>query len=531
MDTGTPTEKTTAPRSGFPKLLNRGLLVSGGCSVLFFLVGMVALVAFAGILLVKVSADRHERQERAACERVLHLLDEQGDGVLKTLRGQTGELAQIRDEQLRHEMSWRLAVEWIQRGHFEQIKEQVMHLIPPLPAENTTTAYRQLRIARSLVSGGEFRNAWTYYNAAKPVFLHEGKPDAYLTVLREQTALLAVGCATSRAEFNESLSRLESQLAAIGGNAEPEEELALLRALAKVRRGKDAGCSTEAKKELVEIVSRHAESDTGTLSPFLLVYLGGAHLALGEEGDAVDLLREGISRLGGESFSARCVRVFALEQLARVALKLERAQAALALLERASAEARGVLPATSLIMSRITGDRAWALYISQRFEYALPLFEQQLRMLPDEMPELRMDPLEGCGRCCLSLGETERAAEFIRECAELYEKLAPGEHVRLGSLYLLLGQCREKADQLAESADTYKRAAELLPTDHPLRHDALVGQASALMQAQDWAAACSVWEQLLPLVPELDRMQREEIANQLEYCQSMLKQAPQRNNR
>ena len=78
-----------------------------------------------------------------------------------------------------------------------------------------------------------------------------------------------------------------------------------------------------------------------------------------------------------------------------------------------------------------------------------------------------------------------------------------------------------------KSAALYAKAVEVLPMDHPLYHEALSGQATVLMQAQKWEDACDVWEKLLPLVPEIDRMQQEEIESQIKYCRSMLGQEPQ----
>ena len=425
------------------------------------------------------------------------------------------------DEEGHRELMWRLVAECIRRGRFGDIKETAFQILPAGPAGNEIDATRLLTVARALLRDGDWNNARSYYHA---VHRSRTSPEFAQKVLREHALLLAIGCG-DYAEDIRSVDEAAQKFESMAAEMELLHELLRLDPdLAPTSPSDDQQRLTN-RRRLREFMDRYPVDRVSSYSPALNIYLGCAHRLFGEDEVALDFVKAGIQALSGdETTGACCFRALALETLAQSALRYRRTHGALVLLERADAELRDVLPERCLLHALITNCRAWALYQIQLYEHSLALFQKQLEQNPQNRPLLRMSPLEGIARSCLALGKPEEAVDEVEECIQMRLRHTPDRKGILGGLYLLQAQCYEREESLTKSADLYAKAAETLPTDHPLRHDALAGQATALMQAQEWEAACGVWERLLPLVPEIDRMQRVEIEDQIKYCRTMLRQ-------
>ena len=502
------------------------LSVSGG--LVLFCLGIVATFVFLAILLVVglgtgLEEEHDEREE--ALVATLRLPDADDESLLSALRAERdGEEQKIPDAMRRKELTWRLVAEIIRRGRFAEVKETVLRILPANPESDEIGARRLLTMARALLREGDWDNARNYYRAAQR---STTSPEFAQEVLREHALLLAIGCGDYGEDIrfvDELAQKFESMPAEMG----LLHELLLLDPDLALTSPADAQQRTINRRRLREFLDRYPAERAASCSAALNIYLGCAHRLFGEDEDALDFIKTGIQKLSGEmTTGARCFRALALETLAQSALRYRRTHAALVLLERADAELRDALPEHCLLHARITNCRAWALYQIQRYEHSLALFRKQLEQNPPDHPLLRMSPLEGIARSCLALGNPEGATDAVEECIRLRLRHTPDRKGILGSLYLLQAQCYEREESLMKSAALYAKAVEVLPMDHPLYHEALSGQATVLMQAQKWEDACDVWEKLLPLVPEIDRMQQEEIESQIKYCRSMLGQEPQ----
>lgn len=495
-----------------------------GCGLVLFCLGVIATFVFLAILFV-VGLGKYDEGEEEACVTTLRLLDADDEGLLSALRAEgDGEEQKLPHGVPRKELTWRLVAESIRRGRFAEVKETAAQIMPAVPAENEIGARRLLTVARAFLREGDWKKAQNYYRAA-----HRSKtsPEFAQAILREHALLIAIDCG----DYVDDIQTIDI---AAEKFESPADEMELLHELMKIDpdiaptsslapEDRDA-----ARRLLRELVDQHPVDRASSYSPVLNIYLGRAHRLLGEDEIALDFIKNGIQATAGDTTTgACCLRALGLETLAQSALSYRRTHAALVLLERADSELRGVLPEHCLLHARITNCRAWALYQIQRYEHSLALFKKQLEQTPSDHPVLRMSSLEGIARSYLALGHPAEALDAVEECLQLRLRHTPNRKEILGSLYLLQAQCYEREESLQKSADLYEKAAEVLPTNHPLHHDALTGQATALMQAQNWSAACSAWEKLLPLVPEIDCMQREEIEGQIKYCRSMLEQETQ----
>ena len=512
--------ESKAPRIG----VKRRWILCIGCGVIVFFLGIIATFVFLAIILATGLGERSEKED-AACMATLGLLDADDESLLSALRAEgDGGDQEMPNGAPREEMMWRLVAECIRRGRFAEVKETALQILPAKPASGEVGARRLLTMARALLREGDWDNARNYYRAVQQ---SATSAEFAQEALREHALLLAIGCGDCGEDirFIDELARKFESMAA---EMELLHELLLLDPdLAPTSPSDDQQRVTN-RHRLREFMDRYPVDRASSYSSALNIYLGCAHRLFGEDEAALDFVKAGIQTLAGnETTGACCFRALALETLAQSALRYRRTHAALALLERADAELRKVLPERCLLHALITNCRAWALYQTQLYEDSLALFQKQLEQNPPNRPLLRMSPLEGIARSCLALGKPEGAVDAVAECIQMRLRHTPDRKGILGGLYLLQAQCYEREESLKKSAELYGKAAEILPPDHPLYHEALSAQAAAFMQAQEWDAARGVWEKLLPLVPEIDRMQREKIESQIKYCRSMLEQETQ----
>ncbi len=493
-----------------PNFLQGSKLKRCGVGVLLVLVGFAAGMGVQYITGVR---------SFARVSDVLRLTDAPSDRLITAVKQHTDELAACGGDEISLELMWQLFNELMDRGLFFEVESVADEVVPPQRPQNAEWARRMLKIAHVLVKEDKWDKAQGYYDAAQEAFLALGLSSEYAAVVRERAAQLSVGSGGTRTE---RLAALHDLLTSLAAPSPPELAAELHIFLAKLQHSMGAHSqSQELLRKYLQPTSRPSSA-----SPFLLVCLGYAHMALREDEEAVDCLRDGIKQLHGGDAVSRLFCALALRDLASVALNLGRAQSALALLERAEAEAGAVISPHALFRAEITGKRAWALYLANDYEHALAVFRRQLDMLPEGEENLRVHPLEGMSRCYLALGQSAEACQAAQECCSLYEKYNAEDKEGLGRFYLLQAQAQDQSGHPAVAEELYGRAGAALPADHGMRMIALEGQASALQQAGRWAEAIGVWKQVLAQIPEEQQANREEIQEQIAVCSNRLSPPP-----
>lgn len=438
----------------------------------------------------------------------LRLTDAPNDRLIAAVQQHADELAACGSDETRRELLWQQLSELTRRGLFAQVEPVVDKIMPPQKPQDAEWARRTLQIAHAFVKEGKWDKAQGYYDAAQEAFRALDLPAEYAAVVRERAALLSIGNGGSR---EERVAALHNLLTSLSGQDSPELAAEIHVFLAKLQRS--MGEHLHSQELLRKCLEQPAPS-----SPTLLICLGYAHLALREDGEAVDCLRDGLKLLVGSDAASRLYRALALRDLASVALNLGHAQSALALLERVDAEVGVVIPPATLFQAEITGKRAWALYMAHDYEDALAVFQRQLDMIPGTEEGLRIYPLEGMSRCYLALGQPAEASQTAMECCKLYEKYNTEDKEGLGRFYLLNAQAQDQSGHAAAAEEMYGRAAATLPATHSMRLVALEGQACALQQSDRWVEAIGVWEQVLAQIPKEQAADREQVQEQIASC-------------
>lgn len=470
---------------------------------------MLLLVCCTTLLVLKRISTGSVRDHVVQTLRLSEATDEE---LLSAVKNAASELQTQSDDatELKRELAWSLVRHLIDRNLFSKAQRDAMLVLPAQKTDDSVIITRLLLMARALVRTGEWQTAQQYYEAAQDSYRALQQPNEVEQIIRERAVLLAAGCGASR---QERITTLEGWLARL-----PEESSSTLGAelrvfLAKLHRS--LGNLELADSILREVISQELPDP---VPPSLLICHGYAHIALHEDEQAVDCLREGISKLDSDDVPSRMYRALALRDLATISLNLDHSQTALALLERVSTESSDILPEGTLFSPEIMGKRAWALYMAHDYEYALALFQRQMEVVPLDEEGLRVYPLEGIARCFLALGQPEEALPPAHECVELCEKFMAEDKPFLARLCLLLGQANEQAGRLEEAEANYSRSAGITTGDPAARMAALSACATVLMQEQKWEEAARTWEQILPLVPQQDIIQREDISEQIEKC-------------
>lgn len=417
-------------------------------------------------------------------------------------------------DEVRREMLWQMLRELMNRGTFGKAESVVDKVFPARVEDTPEWARRMLQIAHALVKNDRWDKAQEYYDVTQEAFHRLKLTEEYAGVVRERASLLSAGSGGTRAACMDALQKL---LTGLTLQSTPELAAELHAFLAKLQSSMGARASA---KEMLEKIAEDATLSPS--SPTLMVCRGYAHFALHDDDAAVNCLRDGLKLLTGTDTASRMYRALALRDLASVALNLGRAQTALASLERAKSEVSSVLPPSALFRAEITGKRGWALYLAHDYEDALAVFKKQLSMIPDEEQGLRIYPLEGMTRCFLALGMPVEAQHAAQECCTLRERYDAEDKEGLGRSYLLHAQAQDQNGSPAEAEKWYGLAAATLPAVDRMRITALEGQASALSQTRRWMEALGVLEQLLNMLPEEDRIAREQIQEEMQHCRSQL---------
>lgn len=457
-----------------------------------------------------------EAVNNAAVENLTHFMQAataDDATLLKAVEDRASSLAWIKNPTIRREAEWTLAVALMNRDLIASAGGMLDELFA---AEKSSEVWgRRARLAaRAMAAVGKEEEARKYYFHSARIFGNLGKHAEQVAVYSELAELAAASTEGEEKQLN-FLQSLMSEAEKVGQPAELLK-VNLLAYMGRLHRM--LGHSQEAKscfeKALVE-----ADFSKSPALPGAAVTMGAALMEKGDAKNAARLLRDGVNRLG-ESPGDAAFLASGLRDLARIEMEAGSVDSALALLYRAEGAAMGRIADSSSYWLCLYDQRGWVNFAAGSHQLAMADFDKALAR-KDVAEALRAQPLEGAGRCCIALGEAEKAVSYLQQSLALREKYYADDKASLGRVSLLLGEACDLHGKTAEAASAYGRAAELLP-DEPgeqsERFKALLSRAYALSQLRDWNAAIQVWD-VLRSYAEKGGARAREIAEQFALCQ------------
>ncbi len=433
--------------------------------------------------------------------------------LLASIADRAQSLGWIREPGVRREAEWMLAQSALDRGLAHRVTEMLGGLLGDAPG-NEIWAARAFAAARALSAEKHTQEALAYYRFASSRFAELGKVDIQLQAMNEMAVLLASDTAESE-EAVSALDALQEEAAALG---EPGRVLRadILAFMGRLYR--DRGETETALRYFEQALSGMEANAVPALASAAVCY-GSALLEKGEAERAEKLLREGVSRLG-DSPGEVSYLANALRDLARLEQERGASDAALALLYRAEGVATNRIDPQNSFWASLYDQRGWVNLLKDSHAAALADFSRALESASEA--KLRLMPLEGAGRCCLTLGNAEQAVQYLAEAAELRSQVAVHDNISMGRVQLLLGEAHDMRGDTAAAAAAYGQAATHLEQAEgdgvaENRIAALIYQAYALGQLGRWSEAAVLWESLQPLV-EGNETREAEVKEQLALC-------------
>ena len=422
-------------------------------------------------------------------------------------------LAWIKDEQIRREAEWLLAQSLLQRGRTEHAGRLLAALFRSAPRDSVW-ARRAMGVGDAMCAAGTPEPAQAFYRYASGIFAAEQSRAEQAGAL---SRLAAAGIAGSR-NCDGLMQQLESLLqeAAPLGHAADSLRSCVLVYLGGCHKAMgDEASATRCFEEALRV----AEGvDEAQMSPAMRVCCGAAHLVKGNADKAERLLREGEGALGHTPADMLC-RVLALRNLAVLAEQRGEHLEALALLNRTEGVAETAVPRTDLFWPCFYDQRGWIQFLAGGFEAAHHDFSRVLASTGE--PALRVQSLEGAGRCCLMLEQPEAAVRLFTECLNLRTANFAQDRDSLARLWILLAQAYEPQNKPEQVAAAYGQALSRLQPQEENYRTAAFGHAKALGEAGLWQESLDAWEALLPHV-KTDPEDYQEVQEGLAACRDKL---------
>lgn len=432
--------------------------------------------------------------------------------LLRMVQNPQQSLAWIKDDVVRREAEWTLASALMSRSKVSAAGALLKDLFPREAVQAIWGRRAQLT-GRAFAESGDRKTAAAYYRYAAKVYGTHKMERQQLSAYSELAELIA-SAADNPAEQLVQLEKLQKEVAGLGEQGK-QLQAHLLAYMGRIHRSH--GNSTEALRCFEQALASVALDEVPALAG-AAVCMGSALLEKGDTKKAEQLLRDGVSRLGEHPGDADYL-ASALRDLARIEQENGNADNALALLYRAEGAAMGRIDAASPYWPCLYDQRGWVNFSKDAREAALADFT---RALADNgaPEELRAQPLEGAGRCCIALGRAEEAVAHLQEAVLVRTRHFAGDKPALGRVYLSLAQAYDMAGKTREAADTYGLAASNLPAQPGEESDAanaMLGRAYALSQLEDWNAAIQVWTALRGVLPK-DSARIREVEEQIAHC-------------
>lgn len=421
-------------------------------------------------------------------------------------------LSWIQDERIRREAEWLLAQSLMQRGRVEHAARLLSGLFRKVP-KDSVWARRALSVGDAMVDARHADTATAFYRYASDIFASEkSTPEQADALSRIATAAIAAGKGND--DLLPQLEEILKEAAPLGDDA------ATLVSSINVYLGnihRATGDQAAADRCYAEALKAAGE-DEAALSPAARVCRGAALLVQGERDRAEKLLRSGEQDLGNSAADMLC-RVFALRELAAIAEERGSHLQALGLLNRAEGLAEGAVPRTDFFWPCLYGQRGWVQLLLEQHTPALDDFTRVLE--GSQEPALRVQALEGAGRCLLKLERAEEATQFFNECLNLRTSQFTDDKESLARAWILAAQSYEPQKKPQQAASAYAQALSLIPATSGNYRTAAFGHAKALADAGLWQQSLEAWQNLAPAVASDDE-DAQEVQEAIAACMQQL---------
>lgn len=457
-----------------------------------------------------------EEVNNAAVENLTHFMqvataDEAT--LIKAVEDRANSLAWIKNPDIRREAEWTLAVALMNRNRISDAGAMLKELFSG-EADSAVWGHRALITARGMASAGHAKAAGSYYRFAIRSFRKLGHTDKQVAACSELAEYVAASTEGGEAQLN-ILKELYAEVEKIG------EPARLLKSTLMAYMGRLYRMIGQEEQALAcfEKALEGADLDKVPGLAGAAVTMGSALLEKGDSARAAKLLRDGVNRLGEHPGDASFL-ASALRDLARIEMDNGSAENALALLYRAEGAAMGRIDDNSSYWLCLYDQRGWVNLTAGSYQLAMSDFNKALVDRP-VAEALRAQPLEGAGRCCIALGDVQKAESYLQQALTLREKHYSSDKAVMGRVCLLLGQACDQSGKTAEAAEYYGRAVEMLPDEQGETSDrfhAMLSRAYALSQLKDWNAAIQVWGALRSYVAKGSSRARE-VAEQFAHCE------------
>ncbi|MBR5895884.1 MAG: tetratricopeptide repeat protein [Akkermansia sp.] len=443
-----------------------------------------------------------EAVNTAAVENLTHFMQAataDDATLLQTVKERKTGLAWIKNPDIRREAEWTLAVALMNRDKVSAAADMLSELFA---TESPTEiwARRALITARAMAKEEQSKAALNYYRYAAKAYGKLQRPDEQLSIYSELAELIASSSASAEQQLK-ALATLREHVAALGDKG----RFLLSNIYAYEGRTHRAHGNREEALRCFELALQGADLSKTPALAGAAVSMGSALLEKGDMERAATLLRDGVNRLGEHPGDATYLAM-ALRDLARIEQEQGQQENALALLYRAEGAAMGRIAEDNPYWPYLYDQRGWVNLTKEAWEAALADFSRALACT-SVAEEKRALPLEGAGRCCITLGKVDDAQRYLQESLTLRNRYFAGDKPAIGRVCFMLAQAYDMAGKTREAAEAYGRAAESLPepaegeaAEESARFNALMGRAYALSQLHDWKAAIVAWDALRPYV-------------------------------
>lgn len=432
--------------------------------------------------------------------------------LLQMAKNPGSQLGWIKNPVVRREAEWTIASALMDRNKVAEAAALLQTLFPSSES-NELWARRAVLVARAFADAGDNKSAAKYFRYAAQVYGHANMASQQLRAYSELTELVATASSSPQQQLV-NLEKLQAEFARLGARGKALQSH-MLAYMGRIHRSLG---NQQAALSCFEKALSGAQLDKVPALAGAAVCMGSALLEKGDVAHAEPLLRDGVNRLGENPGDAPYL-ASALRDLARIEQERGNPDSALALLYRAEAVAMERVEAGQAYWSYLYDQRGWVHFSKESWESALADFKRALAVA--NVPEaMKAQPLEGAGRCCAALGQAEEAVAFLQEAVLVRSRHFAADAPALGRVYLTLAQSYDMAGKAREAAATYGLAAQNLPKEHGEQSDivcAILGQAYALSQLQDWGKAIIAWDALRPLLDK-GSTRACEVEEQFQYC-------------
>ncbi len=439
------------------------------------------------------------------------------EALLKAVDTRAESLAWIKDDALRREAEWVLAQALITRGKAVAADAMVRRLIDNTQAPKELWVRRALAMARALATEKQYEPTSFYYDYADAFYAGNNDETSRVALLSERLDLLQK--VVTEPELQQKELTAYAEKAAQLGDAGKELQAGIWANKGLLYREQGTVVALEQANRCFKKALRVVDTQNVPELASAAVCVGSLLLEQGERARAESMLRNGLNRLADSQTDAPYM-LLALRDLARIEQENGNIDAALAYLYRAEGVAITHEPAQSSFWNCLYDQRGWLNFLRETYDAALTDFEKALAQC-GKNAALQAQPLEGAARCCLALGQIDRAEHYLMDCITVRSQHFAADTEPLGRVCFYLAGVYDVKGDAESAADYYTRAVEQIAAapNHceELLVDAMMAQAYTLTHLRRWTDAALVWTALSDKVKDNDTL-RHQIKVQLDVC-------------